>query len=493
MDNSYDTIIIGAGVAGLAFANYSLELNPKQKILIIEKDKVIGGCHKVNRQKFNDEYYFSEHGPRVYINNYVNFIHLLKKMNLDFYELFFKSFSFNQISQKIIIEGNNFTFGELLYLTRDFFFVIFVNTHGIDTSMKDYMNNNNFSEKTKTKIDLLCRSFDGGDSSRISLNQFISFSIQSSLYSAYTPKKPNDEGLFKYWRKFLELNKVKFILNNGIKELFSDETKKEITKITLEDGTEINGKQFIFAFPPENLIELLNKNSNDNIKNAFGNFNDLQIMTDKTKYDEYISMSFHWDTSLELIDDIDKFNIETEWGLITSTMTKGMKFKESKSKTVISCAIILTDKKGSITNKTANECETKEELFKEVFEQLKLLYKNLPEPSVYFINNYYDKKQKKWASIEESYIKVPNIPYMPFESIHYKNLFTLGTHNGKHKNSFTSLESAISNSIKLANIIYKPKRKIRIRRCFDLRDLIIVILSIIILLLLIRYSFYYKK
>ena len=81
----YDTIIIGSGVAGLAFANYSLEANSNQNILIIEKDNIIGGCHKVNRKKYKDEYYFCEHGPRVYINNYVNFMMLLKSMNLNFF------------------------------------------------------------------------------------------------------------------------------------------------------------------------------------------------------------------------------------------------------------------------------------------------------------------------------------------------------------------------------------------------------------------------
>ena len=120
--------------------------------------------------------------------------------------------------------------------------------------------------------------------------------------------------------------------------------------------------------------------------------------------------------------------------------------------------------------------------------QLRFIYKNLEEPTLYFINNYYNKEEKKWISNEKSYIKVPYFNYLPFESPKYKNLYSLGTHNGKHKNSFTSVESAVSNSIKLANIIYK--KKYRIRRCFDLRDLIIVILSIIILLLVIRYNYY---
>ena len=64
-----NTVIIGSGPAGLAFANYAIKANPNEKILIIEKDKVIGGCHKVNRI----DGYFCEHGPRIYISNYINF------------------------------------------------------------------------------------------------------------------------------------------------------------------------------------------------------------------------------------------------------------------------------------------------------------------------------------------------------------------------------------------------------------------------------------
>jgi hypothetical protein len=117
---------------------------------------------------------------------------------------------------------NIFSFTELLYIIRDFIFVIFVNDHGIDISMKTYMINNNFSQNTINKIDLMCRSFDGGGCDKISLNQFINITIQTLLYSVYIPKIPNDEGLFKYWKKYLEINHVNFIINNGVKDIVAN-------------------------------------------------------------------------------------------------------------------------------------------------------------------------------------------------------------------------------------------------------------------------------
>ena len=486
MSSKYNTVIVGAGPAGLALANYSLLANPKQKIVIIEKDNVIGGCHKVNRIKYNNENYFCEHGPRIYLNNYVNFIHLLKIMKLDFKNIFakFESSMFD-ILTKIIFSDNIFTFTELLYLTRDFMFVLFSNTYGLNVSMKTYLETNNFTNKSTEFIDGLCRSLDGADKSKLSINQFFNMNIQGLLYSIYQPKLPNDEGLFKYWKKYLEFNNVSFILNKSVVDI-KNKNANEIEKIILDDKTEITGDNFILAIPPVNLIKILENNKEDNIKNAFGNIDDFKQFTKKTKYNEYISIALHWDYELNLDKKIYALDITTEWGIIAINLSDYMKFKESKSKTVISCAVILPDVKSKYSNKTANECATKEELFNDIYEQLRLIYKNIPKPTLYFVNNYYDKINNKWVSSETAYVKVPNTNYLNFKSNNFKNLFSLGTHNGNNKNSFTSLESAISNSIKLSNFI--NKQNFKIKRCFDIRDLTVVILAIIILLLLIRYN-----
>ena len=464
-----DIIIIGGGVAGLAFANEAIKKHPEANIKIIERDNTLGGCHKVDRREYEGEYYFCEHAPRIYINNYVNFIELLKSMNLDFYKLFAKyKYNFLDISNKIIIEDKTFTFYELLIIIRDFLFTIFSYDYGTNISMKNYMEYNEFTPKAMKYVDALCRSFDGGDSSNISLNQYISITIQSLFYNIYIPKIPNDEGLFKYWSNYLQANKVEIILNKGVKELVKEDNK--IKSVLLENGEEIKGDLFILAMPPTNFSKIT--------KDAFG---DLEDFTKKTKYNEYISMTFFWDFDIKLDDDKFESMGNTEWNLIIMIMSNYMKFKESKAKVVISCAVVLTDVKNSLLNKTANEC-SEEELIESVYNQLLTKFKNIPPPTLYFLHNNYDNNLKKWVSNNSAFIKVPEIDYIDFKSKKYKNLYNLGTHNGKHKNSFTSLESAISNSIKLSNIIFE--KKTRIKRCFDLRDLTIIIIALIILILL---------
>jgi len=475
---SYDSVIIGAGPAGLAFANYAKKHNPNEKIIIIEKDSVIGGCHKVNRKKHDNEFYFCEHGPRVYIGNYVNFISLLKTMKLDFKELFGKKYSVISVLFKSVFQDNMLGFFEFLSITRDFILILCNNKHGINISMYDYMILNNFSKQAIINIDFLCSSIDGGNSKMISLNNFINTTIQTFLYSLYIPKIPNDEGLFNYWRQYLEIQKnVHFLLNSPVIQInFNENNKYKVESITLKDGTIIKGNKFIFAIPPVNQYKI------KGLKEVF-NLNEDYI--EKTEYLESITITLHWDYKLNLQDDLSIFNTKTEWFLMTDNMTEIMKFKETKSKTVISCAIVLTDVKGRHINKTANEC-SEEELFEEVYQQLRLIYKNIPRPTLFFNNNYFDSTKKKWHSNECAFVKIPNYEYLDFTSKKIKNIYSLGTHNGKQKNSFTSLESAISNSIKLSNIIFNKNDKIK--RCFDLRDLTIVIISIILLLLIIRYN-----
>ena len=140
MKFDYDIIIVGAGPSGLAFAQAANYYNDK-KILIIDKKNSIGGCHRVNRVNG----LFSEHGPRVYCDNYLTFIDLLSKMGLKFHDLF------TEYKFPITSIGNNnlftlFTVKEYLQFTKDTLNLFSDEKYGDLIILKDYLEEHNFSD-----------------------------------------------------------------------------------------------------------------------------------------------------------------------------------------------------------------------------------------------------------------------------------------------------------------------------------------------------------
>jgi len=462
----YDCVIVGAGPAGLTFAT----LAEDKKILVVDKDFTIGGCHKVNRQKYENEYYFSEHGPRIYISNYLNLKFILNKIGVKFNDIFTKyNLSLIEILFKIIFKNNIFSLKEIFLLTIDFILLIFNPLHGINISLNDYLKINNFSDKSIDFVNRYARIIDGGDLFKTSLNSFLNIMNDNILYNIYQPIKPNDEGLFDIWYNYLKNKNVDFKFQTKIHNIEEDKNKS-IVKLKTDYGY-IYGKKIILALPPENLINILD-NSPNNIKSSLINYNS------NTDYNEYISVSFHWNFDLNINKNIYGLFSNSDWGVISVILTDYMKFKERNSKTVISCAITITDKKSKNINKTANECNDKNELINEVFKQLNEIYKDLPKPTLSFINNYY--KNGKWISNETAYIKSTNTKYIPSKLT--DNIYTLGTHNGKSKVHFTSMESAVSNSISLINNLYNKKYKIK--KPYTLRDIVIMLIILIIILII---------
>jgi cation diffusion facilitator CzcD-associated flavoprotein CzcO len=74
--SNYDYAIIGAGPCGIALA-YALSLSNK-RIILIDRNSSLGGIHRVTRVQG----LFTEHGPRIYSNSYVNTIELFNDMNI---------------------------------------------------------------------------------------------------------------------------------------------------------------------------------------------------------------------------------------------------------------------------------------------------------------------------------------------------------------------------------------------------------------------------
>ena len=166
----YDCIIVGSGPAGLTFATLA---DKNEKIMIIEKDNFIGGCHKVNRQIYENEYYFCEHGPRVYINNYVNFKMILNKIGLKFNDLFKRNklTTFELLNKDI--SKKYYNTNEIFSIIKAFFSLLLDPNYAKNISMYNFLISNNFTEKAINYTNRYCKIIDGGDINKMSLNTFL--------------------------------------------------------------------------------------------------------------------------------------------------------------------------------------------------------------------------------------------------------------------------------------------------------------------------------
>jgi len=485
MDIKYDIIIIGAGPSGLALAQSYLKIN--NNILIIDKESDVGGCHRVRRvynSHFN-EYLFTEHGPRIYSDTYKMFIYLLKDMGLNFYDLFVKyNFQIAQIGGETVWSTLSYT--ELFIFAIEYFKLLFNDNYAINLSMKSFLLQNNFSENSINLIDRICRLTDGASIDKYTLNEFLQLFNQQILYNLYQPKLPNDVGLFDLWKKYLLQNNVDFLLNSKVTQLISNNNKIESIIV---NNKKIYCDKLIIATPPLNIVELFEKSQNEVIKNSFGDFDKLKSFAKNTAYIDYISITFHWNTKLDL-PKVYGFP-KTSWGIAYIVLSDYMTFNESASKTVISAAITITDKKSNTINKTANQCRDTNEIINETFNQLKSSFPNLPVPTISVLSPgvYYDKDLEQWISTDTAYISNFNKDFnLDFSSKTISNLFNVGTHNNKSLYKFTSLESAVTNAVTLSHLLDSRLIELYpITSSLTSRDFIIMFIIIISIIFL-----YYK-
>jgi protoporphyrinogen oxidase len=465
--DDYDFVIIGAGPAGLAFAQICARF--KKRVLILERENSIGGCHRVRRVNG----IFTEHGPRIYSDTYKVFKMLLKDMGLDFYKMFTKyNFQMSAIGRQTI--WNVIKIKELIAFTWSFINLTINEKFGENMSMEEYMKKKDFSEETKDLVDRLCRLTDGAGADRYTLHEFLSLFNQQALYSIYQPKKPNDKGLFKVWREHLEeKGYVDIRLNSKVEELTIENGRVKGVKT---GEREYKGNNYILAVPPSNLEQILMGSGSVNESQRFGQW------VRETKYNDYISITFHYDY---------KVNIErvygfprSDWGLAYIVLSDYMEFEEPESKTVISLTFYYNDRRSRYNGKTANEC-TKEELIEEAYLQLRENYKDIPRPTLSLVSEgvVRDGETNSWKSIDTAYVKTGKGGFIPFEIPYLENVYNVGTHNGNQKYNFTSLESAVSNGVVLGHKLIEGSEKIyRIESGWKITDILRIIVIIIVVL-----------
>jgi protoporphyrinogen oxidase len=487
----YDYIIVGAGPAGLALAQYLRHSG--QSILILDSMEVVGGCHRVVRVPYQKEHQlFTEHGPRIYVSNYKNFQYLLKDMGHDFHSLFtpyrysIQGEMIKRITLLSVREWTNLMGAFVLFLTDEHY--------GKKSTIQQFGKKHGFSRGAMDLLDRVARMTDGAGSERYTMNMLFQLLNQGFFYGIYQPRLPNDVGLFRVWENFLQDQpNIDILLEHDVVHLSYNKEVNSIQSIWAVDKKnhntiEIKAHQVVLAVPPHAMARIL-KTCDDKVKNSFMPYPKLEKFVQNTNYNPYISITFHWDTKQDNAKKIHGFSVG-EWGVMFIVLSDYMDMRQEYSKTLISSCVSYLDRPSSHTGKTANQ-STADEVIEETFRQLKTVMPLLQKPDVALISpqNSYDEKRQVWTQYDVSYFSSSKEKRMKNKGA-VKNLYNVGVQNGHSMIALTTLEAAVSNAWGLAcQLEPSTPSAYPYQKFWTLRDVVKIIAVIVSILFMILVVF----
>ena len=473
----YDYIIIGAGPTGLTLAWYLAKYN--NKILIIDRESDIGGCHRVRRI----DGLFTEHGPRIIVSNYFGLEAILADMNLKFDDLFVPyNVSMNTYIYEMI---RIFQLREMRIFALEFIKFLFDETPTKNINLEEFMLGHNFQSESMAYVDRLCRVTDGGTIQNYTLFEFLQIFNQNFFYRMFQPKVPNDVGLFAFWSESLKRTGLVDIMLET--EVVSIHSSSQVNRIRIRNKSgsyDIRARTYIFAIPPKPMVQILTQSLNPNL---FGPIDKLTQLEIQSRYLSYISSIFHWDRKFALETAVDF--PESAYGIVYVIQSDYTDFANPKSQTVIVCSVTKADSISNYNNKTANQC-TKSELITEVFRQLRLFQPSLTNPTYSLLSPgiYRNNLTDKFETLDSAYF-LTKAGYISNKSI-FDNLYWVGTHNGNSLYSFTAMESAIENAVSLLHdLVPVSKSKVLIHQPFTVKKMIIILIFVLVLAVI----YVYKK
>ena len=462
-DAEYDYIIVGGGPTGLALAQL-LALSPSKRILLLEKRDYLGGCHGVTR---TNDGMMTEHGPRIYIDNFLMFKRLLEDMGTQFDDMFVK---YNFSTATMMTEALRvLTPREIATLFWSF---ITLNDSFKRITLLEYLSSHTFSKESIDILDRIGRLTDGGSADTYTLFSFLQILNQNFLYGIYQPRVPNDVGLFRIWEHALVKRGVVIAKNAAIDRFIVSANR--VTGIALHTKTTNNETvvcgcdRIILACPPQEVQRILGQHTE--LGAAFGP--EFDRFQNSTQYLPYISVIFHWGT---------KINVpkiwgypRTSWGVGNIVLSDYMDFKDPRSRTVISAVITMPDVPSEKLNVSANDTGNKRAVMNEVFRQLRQIYPDLPEPDHQFLTqSAYDAVGRRWAPFNHAFMTTTH-GHVPNRSALYENLYNCGVQNGNSSYSFTSMESSVANAAHLVaelqpdlqgNPVLRLREAVTVRAC----------------------------
>jgi len=347
----YDITIVGGGPSGIALA-LMLEKTGK-KILLVEREKTLGGCWRIEWQ---NEKYYTEHSPHIMMSNYKKFFQLCKylKVNNEFKNTYKYRSSFPSIYLDKNVIGS-LEFSDIVKIVSGLIMSRF-----IENKQTVYEFSDHISDAGKKTLYIL------------------------SVASASTPDKVMMQDMFdimtEYPPNIIQMSEPELWLNAAKKhfdnsdniDLSLNTETKNISSV--KGGYNINGvihtDEVILALPPIALKNILEKSSTD-IQNNWLPYQEFKEWADESSYHS-VGFQLHFDKIVEYKDEW-CWSCIGDWNIIILPMSKYLKTftKDPSVKTVWSCTIIDQNKFSSRLKKKVHQC-TLVEIEEEIKHQLNI-------------------------------------------------------------------------------------------------------------------------
>ena len=422
----YDYIIVGGGPCGITLA--TMLASTRHKTLLIESDSNLGGNWRVD---LNNEGLMTEHSPKVLFSNNHYFYQLLKHLGVKYklkniYNDLFGNLNMIKVMMKAFSLNDYYKLMKSLFI-----FVTSPSSFNYYISMYDWMNDNDISSNGQSFLETIAVVM-ANTSDKICMGAFFEYIlIQPGIFFNIVEMEDPIAWLDKSTHYIKRSKNIDLKHSTHIVSVY-DSKYMHILRDT--NDTLYHGKRIVFCVPVKSFYDIVSNSSNSIQKNWFNSMTEFKSFID---HSSYIGLGFqlHFD-KVKIFPSQWCWSCFDEWKIIVL----------KKAPTTWSCVIVDLETKSNAINKTANECDTMDDIIEEGLRQLSVSFGSKLDPIKVTYHKNIKRKNNKWDTINSSYGN--SIGALPYKGKHVKNVFTIGPHN---MGSFATIEQAVQSAIIFGN------------------------------------------
>lgn len=427
----YDYVVVGAGPSGI-----TLGLNlmhTRKRVLFIEADNSIGGCWRTG---FTEDGYFTEHSPKVLsktgtteFNKLLGYLNVLPEyVPIDARVGFFRNMM-GKLKHFMVMDVVKLVLYFVLYL---------LSLHDKSVSVRDWCLCKGISRRGSDYLNMisivLSNTYD-----KLSMHAFMRFMLSRWRYvytldQVYEPNK-----WLSVCSEMLRAHPhFDFAMGTRV-DRFAVE-RDRVTGVITDSGARFTAKRYVCCVPVRSLYRMMYRSREPNwfaTSDAFRRFVDRSSYTGigfQLHYTDFVPVPERW-----------CWSCFGDWRIIVLDKTHLLKRHsyDPDIKQVLSCVIVDLDSRSAHIGKTANECDTVEEVVKEGHRQVRSrsAHPHRMPKRLTVSKNMFWSDEFGWESLDSSFSPSANgaLSY----SGKLRNLFTVGPHN---KQEVVVIDTAIESA-----------------------------------------------